>query len=79
MGSFAGISPHMGEMKKITVEVPLETLEAAMLEDGSLADTVREALRDLAHKRAYDRLLEMEGKLDLGLDLNELRKDRDEA
>lgn len=68
----------MGEMRKITVEVPVQTLEAAMLESGSLTDTVREALRQLAHKRACDRLLAMEGKLDLGLDLDELRKDKDE-
>lgn len=69
----------MGEMRKITVEVPVQTLEAAMLENGSLAETIREALRQLAHKRACERLLSMEGKLDLGLDLVELRKDKNEA
>lgn len=69
----------MGEMKKITVEVPTATLEAAMQGGASLADTVREALRELAHKRACERLLMMEGKLDLGLDLDELRKDKGEA
>lgn len=69
----------MGEMRKITVEVPVETLEAAMRDGGGLAETVREALRELAHKRACARILAMEGKLDLGLDLEELRKDKDEA
>ena len=69
----------MGDMKKITVEVPVATLEAAMREDGNLAETVREALRELAHRRACQRLLAMEGKLDLGLDLDELRKDKTEA
>jgi Arc/MetJ-type ribon-helix-helix transcriptional regulator len=64
-------------MKKITVEVPAQTLEVAMREGDSLADTVREALRDLAHKRACDRLRAMRGKLDLGLDLEELREDRE--
>lgn len=68
----------MGEMKKITVEVPIATLEAAMRDGGSLAETVRDALTMLAHRRACDRILAMEGKLDLGLDLDELRKDRDE-
>jgi hypothetical protein len=68
----------MGEMKKITVEVPIETLEAAMRDGGSLAETVREALRELVHRRAQKDLLAMEGKLDLELDLEELRKDKDE-
>lgn len=68
----------MGEMKKIAVEVPVDTLDAAMREDGNLAETVREALRELAHGRASARLLAMEGKLDLGIDLEELRKDKDE-
>ena len=67
----------MGEMRKITVEVPVHTLEAAMRDDGNLAETVREALRNLAHKRACQRLLAMEGKLDLQLDLEELREDRE--
>ena len=64
--------------EKITVEVPVDTLEAAMADGASLAETVREALRELAHKRARQRLLAMEGKLDLGLDLDELRKDKDD-
>ncbi|HRO04874.1 MAG TPA: hypothetical protein PLS69_14840 [Terricaulis sp.] len=68
----------MGEMKKITVEVPVQTLDAVMRDGGSLAETVREALQELAHRRACERILAMRGKLDLGLDLEELRKDKDE-
>ena len=68
----------MGEMKKITVEVPVQILDAAMRGGGSLAETVREALRELAHKRASQRLLAAEGKLDLGLNLEELRRDKNE-
>jgi hypothetical protein len=67
----------MSEMRKITVEVPADTLDAAMREDGNLAETVREALRNLAHKRACQRLLALEGKIDLQLDLEELREDRE--
>ena len=82
MGLEAGVKiwhpVFMGEMKKITVEVPTDTLEIAIRPGDSLADTVREALRDLAHKRACARILAMRGKLDLGLDLEELRKDKDE-
>lgn len=74
----AGNLTHMGEMKKITVEVPVETLEAAVRDGGSLAETVRQALKEFVHRRAQKQLLAMEGKLDLELDLEELRKDRDE-
>jgi len=70
--------PIMGEMKKITVEVPVQILDAAMRGGGSLAETVREALRELAHKRASQRLLAAEGTLDLGLNLEELRRDKNE-
>ena len=73
-----GICYRMGEMRKITVEVPADTLEIAMRDGGGLAETVREALKEFAHKRACERILAMEGKLDLGLDLEELRKDKDE-
>lgn len=68
----------MGEMRKITVEVPVETLDAALRGGGSLAETVREALKEFAHRRACERIRAMRGKLDLGLDLDELRKDKDE-
>ena len=73
-----GTVVHMSAMKKITVEVPAATLEAAMRDGGSLAETVRQALREFAHRRASARLLAMEGKLDLGIDLEELRKDKGE-
>lgn len=64
-------------LKKITVEVDERTLAAA--QDGAgVAETVREALKLLAHKRASQRLLAAQGKLDLGLNLDELRKDKGE-
>lgn len=69
----------MGEMKQITVEAPLDTMDAAMADGASLAESAREALRERAHKRARQRFLAMEGKLNLGLDLDELRKDKDET
>jgi hypothetical protein len=68
----------MVAMKKITVEVPVETLEAAMAGGAGVAETVRAALKEFAHKQASKRLLALEGKLDLGLNLEELRKDKDE-
>ena len=69
---------HMGDMRKITIDVDAKVLNAAMAKGAGVTETVREALRELAHRRACARLLAMEGKLDLGLDLEELRKDKDE-
>ncbi|MGH6952261.1 MAG: hypothetical protein ACREH4_15470 [Vitreimonas sp.] len=66
-------------MKKITVEVPTATLEAAMIDGGGIAETVREALREFAHRRASQRLLAAQGKVRVDIDLNELRKDKGEA
>ncbi|NWG52319.1 MAG: hypothetical protein HXY28_01220 [Hydrogenophilaceae bacterium] len=68
----------MGELRKITVEVPADTIDAVLRDGGTLTEAVREALRDLARKRAYARLLAAEGKLALGLDLDALRKDKAE-
>lgn len=68
----------MGKMRKITVEVPEEAIEAAIRDGESVSEAVRQALADYNHKKASRRLLAMEGKLDLGLDLDELRKDKDE-
>ncbi len=60
-------------MRKITVEVPAETLDAVLRDGGSLAENVREALRDLAHKRASRRLLELQGKVKFDMSWEELR------
>jgi len=71
--------PSMGEMRKITVEIDPQVLAAARAEGAGVAETVREALKELAHRRASARLLAAQGKLDLGIDLDELRKDKHEA
>lgn len=68
----------MGEMRKITVDVDERVLEAARAEGAGVAETVREALRELAHRRACARLLALKGKVKVDLDLNELRKDKGE-
>ena len=76
MGSFCGVLNH-GRNEKITIDVPVETLEATLADGGGLAETVRQALKEFAHRRACERLREMRGKLDLRLDLEELREDRE--
>jgi len=68
----------MGEMRKITVDVDERVLEAARAEGAGVAETVREALRELAHRRACARLLALKGKVKVGIDLNELRIDKGE-
>ena len=72
-------APSMGEMRKITVEVDPRTLEAARAEGAGVAETVREALKQLAHKRASERLLALAGKVKFSMTWQELRgKDDDD-
>lgn len=48
-----GHGPSMGDMKKITVEVPVKTLEQALWYSGAgLAETVRRALADYTQREA---------------------------
>jgi hypothetical protein len=69
----------MGEMRKITVDVDAKVLEAARSEGAGVAETVREALKQLAHKRASERLLALEGKVKFAHTWQELRgKDDDD-
>ena len=68
----------MGEMRKITVDVDERGLEAARAEGAGVAETVREALRELAHRRASQRLLALKGKVKFDMTWQELRgKDDD--
>lgn len=68
----------MGEMKKITVEVPLAALQGAQAYTGkNITETVTEALKQLAHQRACDQLLAMRGKVKLGMTWEELKELRD--
>ncbi len=73
------VASAMAAMRKITVEVPAETLEAALSDGGGVAETVREALEMLVRRRAYDRLLAMRGKLMFESTWQELRGKDDEG
>jgi hypothetical protein len=69
----------MGQMRKITVEIDEGTLRAARAEGAGVAETIREALKALAHKRACQKLLAAEGKIQFDLTWRELRgKDDDD-
>jgi len=73
-----GIHPGMGEMRKITVEVPSKDLKSAQAYTGEgISETVRAALRKLASIRAQQALLKLRGKVKFSLSLEELREDRE--
>ena len=68
----------MGEMKKITVEVPAELLESAQALTGEgVSETVRAALKKLAAIRAQREFAKLRGTYKFSIDLTELRKDRE--
>ena len=64
--------------QKITVHVQRELLSRAQkAARAGISETVRKGLELLAASEAYDRLLEMRGKVKFSIDLRELRQDRD--
>jgi hypothetical protein len=68
----------MGEMRKITVEVPGEVLESAQAFTGEgVTETVRAALKKLASMQAQRELLKLRGTFKFSIDLDELRADRE--
>lgn len=75
-GNFNGM--RAAGNKKITVHVPPELLARAReTTRAGTTETVRRGLELLAAKRAYTKLSELRGKLDLAIDISALRKDRD--
>jgi Arc/MetJ-type ribon-helix-helix transcriptional regulator len=67
----------MGEMRKITVEVPEHDLVAAQNFTGSgVSETVREGLKRLAAIRAQQEMRTLRGTFKFGVDLDTLREDR---
>jgi hypothetical protein len=63
--------------RKITVEIPDELLERAQQASGKgITQTVRAGLELIAAADAYDRLLEMRGKVRLSQTWQELKDDR---
>lgn len=65
----------MGEMRKITVEIPESLLEKARAQTGEgVTETVRAGLKILASIRAQQELKALRGKVKFGVDLMALRK-----
>ena len=74
----AGIIAGMGDMRKITVEVPGEVLESAQAFTGEgVTETVRAALKKLASMQAQRELLKLRGTFKFSINLDELREDRE--
>lgn len=68
----------MRRTRKITVEVPADLLKRAQKASGvGVTATVRQGLEKIARSDAYKRLLELQGKVHLTYDIDELRQDRD--
>jgi hypothetical protein len=70
---------RMTEMRKVTAFLPAKLLDAVQAGTGQgVTETLRIALQQLAHNQACDRLLALEGKVDMSdFDLEVLREDRD--
>ena len=65
------------ETKRTTLDLPKQLLEAAQEETGEgITKTITAGLEKIVHARGYKRLLALEGKINLELNIDELRKDR---
>jgi hypothetical protein len=63
--------------KKITIEVPADLLEKAQQATGAgITQTIRTGLQLAAASQAYDRLLQLRGKVKFSLTWQELKDDR---
>ena len=68
----------MGELRKITVQVPEDVLEKAQAYTGEgVTETVRTALKKLASIKAQHELLKLRGKVKFSLTSDELKYDRE--
>jgi len=64
--------------RKVTVMLPEDLVQKAMKASGEgLTPTLRRGLQLVAAKEAYRGLLKLKGKFDLGLDYEQVKKDRE--
>lgn len=67
----------MPTARKITVEIPDDLLEKAQKASGAgITQTVRTGLQLLAASQAYDRLVQLRGKVQFSRTFEELKEDR---
>jgi Arc/MetJ-type ribon-helix-helix transcriptional regulator len=68
----------MGQMRKITIELPDELISAVRAEAGTgITETVREALEMMRQRQLQNKARKMRGKIKFGIDLMKLREDED--
>jgi len=74
----AGMIAGMGEMRKITIEVP-EQLIASVQDDSKRGrtETVREALELMRQTQVQNQARKLRGKVKFSMTLDELRHDRE--
>jgi hypothetical protein len=72
----------LSETQKVTVSLPKVLLHSAQMVTGlGITETLKESLEQLTRAKAYENLIKARGKYAdsfTHVDLNELRKDRDE-
>ena len=67
----------MNKTQKITAHIPIESLRRATAATGKgITETVRLGLDLIASAKAAEELRRLRGKMRLGLDVAELRRDR---
>lgn len=67
----------MKRERKVTVLLPEQLLARALKASGlGITPTLRKGLELVAAKNAYQGLLKLKGRFDLGIDLSEARQDR---
>ena len=63
--------------RKVTIMLPEDLIERALKASGEgLTPTLRKGLELMAAKGAYQGLLKLRGKFDLGLDYDQVKKER---
>jgi len=73
-----GMQAGMGEMRKITVEVSKDDLDAAQEYTGTgVSETVRTALAKLRSDSAQKRALALRGKVKFSMTWQEMKYDRE--
>jgi hypothetical protein len=68
----------MGDLRKITVQVPEDVLAKAQAYTGEgVTETVRAGLKKLASMRAQQELLKLRGKVKFSMTSDELKSERE--
>lgn len=66
------------QTQKVTAHLPIQLLKEAQEVTGKgLTETLKIALIQLSQAHAYEGLRQLRGKVDISLDINELRKDKE--